>query len=292
MTTPFLRVLVVFHIFYRDQIPWFLHKLSHISHCQWDMVVTGPEFYEEDKQQILAFKPGTNFIVTENAGYDVWPFIQVLQQTDLSRYDILVKLHTKGQTKGDTFHYGQYHFSTRNWRDGLVNALLENNNRWKRILDIFQKKKEVGMVCCRKYIILSGMMPEDKELLEDEMKHLGIECADHHFCAGTMFAVRPQIFQPILMRGLAKEDFAAKQKSHSSGTLAHVYERIFGILVTASGHSIYPIGYKKTFFLTQLYYAFIEPAMKWIFEINRDVHNRKYLRVLGFRFFLERPNTL
>ena len=291
MTASLPRVLVVFHIFYRDQIPWFLGRLSHISRCQWDLVVTGPDLQEEDRQQILAFKPDARFIATDNVGYDVWPFIQVIQQIDLAQYDILLKLHTKGLSKGYNFHYKQYHFKSKNWRNGLVDALLKSERRWREVLDMFDKDPQAGMVCSRKYIVQSGMMPEDKTMLDNELQQLGIQCDDHRFCAGTMFAVRPQLLLPLLERELRKEDFISANKSHSSGTLSHVYERILGILVTAQGYKICPIGYWLSVQWTQCYYRFIAPALAWLFEINRDwsqgPDGQKYLRVLGIRFNLK-----
>ena len=286
------NVLVILHIFYKDQIPWFLRKLAHINHCSWDMVVTGPDLQEEDRQKILAFKPDARFVTTDNVGYDVWPFIQVIKQTDLSNYDILVKLHTKGLSKGCNFHYKQYHFKSRHWRDCLVNALLESRHRWRRMLEIFEQEKEAGMVCCRKYIVQSGTMPEDKAMLENELKRLGIQCDDHRFCAGTMFAIRPQLLRPMQLWELRKEDFVSTNKSHSSGTLSHVYERILSILVSAQGYQIRPLGYWLSVQWTKFYYQWFAPGLVWLFEINRDrakgpdPDGQKYVRILGLRFYL------
>ena len=284
------RILVVLHIFYRDQIPWFLSKLAHINQCRWDLMVTGPELHEEDKQQIVAFKPDARFVTTDNVGYDVWPFIQVIQQTDLDAYDIIVKLHTKGLSKGYNFHYKQYHFRSKHWRDGLVNALLESKRRWRQMLDIFDKDPEAGMVCCRKYIVQSGTMPEDKEMLDNELQRLGLQCDDHRFCAGTMFAVRSQLLHPLREWDLRKEDFVSTYQSHSSGTLSHVYERIFSILISAQGYQIRPIGYWLSVKCTQAYYQVIAPTLAWLFEINWDrsigPNGKKYVRILGIRFFL------
>ena len=291
MTASLPHVLVVLHVFYKDQIPWFLKKLSHINHCHWDLAVTGPDFQEEDKQQILAFKPDTRFIATDNVGYDVWPFIQVVQQTDLSPYDFIVKLHTKGLVDGYDFRYNHYHIKAMRWRDSLVDALLESNCRWRRVLHIFKHEKEVGMVCSRKLIILSDTMPEDNELLDDEMARLGIQCEDRHFCAGTMFAIRPQVLEPILGRSLKKEDFQSANASHSGGTLAHVYERVFCLVVRACGYKMRPTGNWLSYHWLEFYYQCIAPVLLWLFEINRDVvegsyDGPKYIRLFGIKFYL------
>ncbi|MBQ7518048.1 MAG: hypothetical protein IJU13_06470 [Bacteroidales bacterium] len=285
------KVLVIFHIFYRDQIPWFLSKLAHINHCRWDLAVTGPSLQEEDRQAILAFKPDTRFVATDNVGYDVWPFIQVLQQTDLSPYAFIVKLHTKGLVDGYDFRYNHYHIKAMRWRDSLVDALLESDFRWRRVLHIFKHEKNAGMVCSRKLIILSDTMPEDNELLDEELAHLGIQCDDRRFCAGTMFAVRPKILEPILRRGLKKEDFQSDNTSHSGGTLAHVYERVFCLIVRASGYKMRPTGSWLSYYGLKFYYNYIAPVLLWIFEIDREniegfKDGPKYLRIFGLKFYL------
>lgn len=285
------HILVIFHVYYKEQLPWFLSKMANICHCDWDLLVTGADLDKTTRETILRFKNDSRFLETDNAGYDVWPFIQAIQQTDLTPYDFILKLHTKGLSKGENFHYKEYHFTTKKWRDGLVDALLANQQRWIQVLNVFQKKEDVGMVCSRKFLILSKKMPEDTILLEDEKQRLGIVCTDHRFCAGTMFAIRPSVLQPILSRNLTKEDFIAKQKSHSSGTLAHVYERIFCILVKNAGLKIHPIGETLSVFLSRNYYKFIIPVLSWFFEINRDytvsTEGQKYLRILGMRFNLK-----
>lgn len=285
------HVLVVLHVFYKDQIPWFLSKLAHINHCRWDLAVTGPDLQEEHKQQILAFKPDTRFVATDNVGYDVWPFIQVIQQTDLSPYDFIVKLHTKGMVEGYDFRYNHYHITAMHWRDALVDALLESNCRWRRVLHIFKKEPDAGVVCSRKLIITSDTMPEDNEMLDAEMERLGIQVEDRHFCAGTMFAIRPELLQPILRRGLRKEEFISAVKSHSGGTLAHVYERIFCLIAPANGYKIRPTGAWLSYHWLNIYYQYIAPVLLWLFEINRDVvegsyDGPKYIRLFGFKFYL------
>lgn len=254
------------------------------------MVVTGSNLHEEDKQQILTFKPSAHFIVTDNIGYDVWPFIQAIQQTDLTPYDFIVKLHTKGSVNGYDFRYNHYHIKAMRWRDSLVDALLESKCRWRRVLHIFKHEKETGMVCSRKLIILADTVPEDNEMLDDEMARLGLHTDDRHFCAGTMFAIRPQVLTPILRRGLKKEDFQSTNQSHSGGTLAHVYERVFCLSVTACGYKMRPIGSWISYQWLNFYYDCIAPVLLWFFEVNREKseepgQGRKFIRIIGIKIY-------
>ena len=34
------RLLVHLHVYYPEQLPWFVEKLSHINGCEWDLYVT------------------------------------------------------------------------------------------------------------------------------------------------------------------------------------------------------------------------------------------------------------
>lgn len=287
-----LRILVILHVYYRDQIPWFRQKLSVIHDCRWDLAITGVDLSPQERQSFLDLHPGTRFLQTENVGYDVWPFIYALQQSNLDDYDVVVKLHTKAPIEETgQFRFNSHLFRGYQWRDALVDALLESDFRWRRVLHIFKHEKNAGMVCSRKLIILSDTFPEDNELLDEELAHLGIQCDDRRFCAGTMFAVRPKILEPILRRGLKIEDFQSDNKSHSGGTLAHVYERVFCLIVQASGYKMRPTGSWLSYYGLKFYYNYIAPVLLWIFEIDREniegfKDGPKYLRIFGLKFYL------
>ena len=83
------------HIYYTDQLNLLVDCLKNIPY-DYDLYVTS-----DDKNQDLISKtisqqkPDFNFISVENVGYDIWPFIKVITDIDLSKYDYLIKLHTK-----------------------------------------------------------------------------------------------------------------------------------------------------------------------------------------------------
>lgn len=287
----FPRILVILHVFYSDQIPWFLEKLSHIHLCDWDLVVTYPKGKEIDKTAFRELNGSVRFIPVENVGYDVWPFIYALQQVQPAHYDWVLKLHTKGPTeKGDYFRFNGRTFREYDWRDELVNAFLLDDARWERILKQFSRK-DIGMVCAWRLMIFSDLWPEDGPLLEQELQRLGLHTNKRRFCAGTILALRVPLIEPVLKRNLHEEDFPAKNESHSGGTLAHVYERVFSLLAPAQGFRVYLSGNRIAYHKRRLKEAF-EHLSKWIFDINRDskYEERKYLRIMGFRFYVGRKN--
>ena len=89
------RLIVHFHIYYHDQVDYFINKMKNINGCDWDLLVTYSTASSKTEAMIKEFKPDAQFLKVENAGYDVWPFIKVLKVLDFTKYDYILKLHTK-----------------------------------------------------------------------------------------------------------------------------------------------------------------------------------------------------
>ena len=71
-----MKLLVHFHVYYHDQVDYFIEKMSNINGCDWDLYVTMSEMNPETVGKLRQFKPSAVFIKIENLGYDVWPFIK------------------------------------------------------------------------------------------------------------------------------------------------------------------------------------------------------------------------
>lgn len=242
------RILVVWHIYYKDQIPWFLERLSQIHACDWDLLVTGTILGEKEKQQIRLLKANARFLSTENVGYDIWPFISAIQQTDLGDYDWILKLHTKSPVeKGTSIRFAHRNYREYEWRDALVNPFLRDKRHWYKILKRLQRNPRCGMLCSKEFYIRSRRWPEDGALLDEELERLHISTQERRFCAGTMFLIRADLLSPVLKRHLSPENFPSESVSHGGGTLAHIYERIFSLLPPAQGYKVLLVG-KRIFF--------------------------------------------
>ena len=284
-----LHILVILHIFYRDQIPWFLKKLSVIHDCNWDLILTGVALSPEERQSFLDIHPDTRFLQTDNVGYDVWPFIQAIGQVNLDEYDFVVKLHTKAPIEETgQFRFNSHLFRGYQWRDSLVDALLQNKRQWEKVLRAFKEDPDCGMVCQWKTYITSDQWPEDGVLLQKEMERLGIHTKDRRFCAGTIFAIRSRLLHPVLRRNLSAQDFPDRSESHSGGSTAHIYERVFSLLVPSQGYKVRFVNQVPFYYLWRVKNS-IQRYFKWVFDINRDTseQKRKYLRIFGFRIYLE-----
>ena len=282
------RLLVHFHVYYTDQVQWFLKRMANICDCEWDLVVTGNGLEDETKAQILAFKPDTRFIETENVGYDVWPFISMLSQVDLENYDLVLKLHTKAQNSGDNTLNG-LHLRGFEWRDYLVDALLVSPEQFRKCCRKF-KLPSCGMVFERALRVrMKGYMAEESYALKAEMERIGLKGKYRYFCAGTMFLARAKALAPLTELDLTAENFPSQSASHSTGSLAHVYERIIPFVVQSQGYKIRTVTahYRQAAYVAAT--KTIEPYLGWIFTLEHVApSNDKVLTLFGKKFIVSR----
>lgn len=280
------RLITILHIYYHDQTAYLIGKLGNINGCEWDLIVTYSEYNAETCDRILKFKPDTVFEQVENVGYDVWPFIKVLREHDLSGYDYVLKLHTKSPCrKGERLN--GMRLREYEWRDLLVDSILKSPAHFRKCLRILDNDPSVGLVCSYElYKGLSHGLPEDQSRLRCEADRVGLDVSNGHFCAGTMFLARLSALGRIKRIKLDDDMWGRHMKSHSRGSLAHVYERLLGIMIKDAGYRVkcvmtYPL---RTFavFMHNLF----SPVLQFIFSINGDEFGRKYILLFGMKLYL------
>ena len=236
-----IKFLVHLHIYYHNQVDYFIKKLSNIRGCDWDLFVTYVEENQDSLNKIKKFKQDTILKKVENIGYDVWPFIQVIKQINLKEYDYVIKLHTKNcSSKPDIFHKKGYY-----WRNHLVNPLIGSKKIFKRNLKAIAENNNIGIVTGTKvYIEMLHTLPEETYLLYGFCKKYNININQNKFIAGTMFIIKSNILEFFKNSDINKEDFDICSKSHSKGSIAHVLERIFSLITTMYGYNVYYVNDK------------------------------------------------
>lgn len=284
-----MRLLVHFHVYYHDQVPYYLHKLAAIGGCDWDLFVTWNAPSAQTEAEIRRFRPDAHFLQVENVGYDIWPFVSLLRQVDLSAYDLVMKLHTKS-ARGKHVRLNGVRIGGYRWRDLLVDALLDSPARFASLLNIFAQDSQAGLacnsVCVRK---LSGNLPEDTQPLQAEMARLGLRPEADTFCAGTMFLARMAPFARLRDSDLRPESFDASSASSRIGSMAHIYERICTFVVTDAGYRIVPVVTDRRADFQMRVGRRLQPFFQQIFRLDREGPDRvKVLTLLGHRFILTR----
>lgn len=278
------RLLVVLHVYYHEQVDWFIDRLSNIAGCEWDLIVTFSEDSLKSRRKFQSFKPDARFLVVENVGYDVWPFISVIRNIELSDYEYVMKLHTKN-VQPFRWKINGLRLKGERWRNILVDSMLKTPEQFTRCMEIFRDQPQTGMVCSYElYVGLSRRYPEDTYLLAQEAERIGIGVKSGRFCAGTMFIVRTACLERIARAHLDATMWTSDSASHSGGTLAHVYERLFSLAVLDAGYEIstqvaYPVNYPAVFLNRN-----VSPVLKSVVNVDRYEDGRKYLTLLGGRF--------
>lgn len=240
-------ILIHLHIYYFYLYPELMDYIKKIKDRKFDLFVTISNQNQKIIDDIKLNFPSAHIDVVENRGYDVGPFIEVINSVNLDNYSFVLKLHTKRNIQNNfSILANGTSICGNRWRKNLLSFMDD----WDETLDILEKNKNVGMVCGRN-VLLNDREDRDEintENLDNICKKIGFSIPKKYsFVAGTMFIARSEIFKPL--QGKFKfEDFEKPQKNP---TLAHYIERIFGILVTSCGYKILAIKNKFLYYVVK-----------------------------------------
>lgn len=237
------KLLVHLHIYYYDQTDYFISKLKNIVDCDWDLYITVVERNEEELNKFKKLKPNLHIICTKNIGYDIYPFLYIIQNINLEQYDYVLKMHTKrflnrGMCLGDKLYVCGYI-----WRNDLIDALIKNKKTFKNNLKKMSKTN-YGLVCNKNYLLpINGSysLKEDLNNLKNLETELSVTSKYDYFVAGTIFLIRADVISRLKTLNLLKDDFE-KGTSGKSGLLAHAVERLFAILTEDCGYKILTVA--------------------------------------------------
>ena len=234
------QLLVHFHLYYIDQLDYFLEKLSNIQGCDYDLYITMVEKNKIAEEKIFHFFPSAHILIVSNKGYDVGPFIYVLNNINIDNYEYILKIHTKNTYINNGDKINGIWISRKCWMQLLVEALIGSPQIFTKNIKKFQQDNTVGMIGS-KYLTTSSTNSYTNILSQvySNIKTLGFDTPSKiTFVAGTMFMVRSVLLKPIIKAGYTLDSFEPTGKSSQGNTLAHVFERIFGALVTLQHQKI------------------------------------------------------
>ena len=277
-----MKVLVIVHVFYPDLWPELADCIRNIGDC--DLVVT----YVDEASVASARRdfPAARFVLCENRGYDVGPFLKALRASDLPAYDLVVKLHTKRDIVCPWWKVvGYARLNGSAWRDYLL-AFVKTPDAWKRTRTRF-RDPSVGMVADRHVILTrrDAKRGEYVETFDAAARELNVRLgipADRHgrFAGGTMFAARAALLQPFVALPFATEAFA-ESRGHDVETRAHVLERMFGLAVGGQGQRVE--GFDGSFRLWRIAHA----IGRFIWD-SRLTERRRSVRICGITVYIRR----
>lgn len=243
------KILVHLHLFYFeawDEIKFYLNNLSIYS---FDLCVTHSEDCTEKDREILKkiveYKKDCIIYSMPNRGFDIGPFVEVIKRIDIDKYDIIIKLHSKGIHSKGKYIYNLY-FKGKVWFEKLFRGTIGVYNTHFMIKKFFENP-EIGMIAAKELIVDDPLFK--KHLTTKWGTKLGININDNYqFVAGTCFAMRRDILSKVKQLNLSIEDF--DKTTRGEFTLAHALERIFSCIVLEENKKIYGL---YTFALSDIY---------------------------------------
>lgn len=233
------KLAVHLHIYYTEQLPELLKYLHNLKNQDYDLFVTMVADNKDIVAKIKAEHPAATIWQVENRGYDIGPFIDFLHKIDLDNYEYVLKLHTKGKKSKNYTFLNHRRFDNALWGRILWDSLLKTPERLAENLQIMDNNHKFGLLGS-KYCLTSAQKDYEKLLpkINTELEKMGFLPVERlSFIAGSMFLARAKCLSPLKHYHIS--DFQITNSNIKEGTLAHIVERLFGVL----GQEIYALEY-------------------------------------------------
>ena len=216
------RVLVLAHVFYEELWGELAAHLRRLP-APFDLAVNAVRGHVSAgwERSVIGEFPGARVNWSENRGMDIGGTIALLDGVDLSRYDLVCKVHTKMSAYDPV--------AGARWRQGMLRALFDDPAAVYAAFD----DPAVAMLSSRDYLM--DLMTVNRENCEALCRRLGLDpgLLDGEFVSGTMFWCRSSIFAALQRAGIDPGEFPGGYAR--DGTLAHAFERVFGVLARDRG---------------------------------------------------------
>lgn len=229
------KIAVALHLHYPDLWPEFEALLEATGReFQLFLTLTRPD--AALAQRVQARFPGAEITVYENRGRDVGPFIQLLREGKLDRFDLICKLHGKksGQS-GPRMVLGEI------WRQASAFDLIGSRGVVDRIIANFERSPDTQMIGSGRFRLPNGWKGEKAAWGENRAMALNLleamgmpSSSPLDFFAGTMFWVRRGALEPLRRLDLPLAAFP-EEAGQQDGTLQHALERVLGMICTKIG---------------------------------------------------------
>lgn len=270
-----MNIAIHAHVFYPELWDELASCIRNFQGYPYDLFVTTPHSDKSLQQKILSDFPHADYRILENRGYDLGPFVDVLNSLDLSKYDYIVKLHTKRDWSG---WFNFMHVHGPQWRNMLL-SFCRTRQAVETGFNVFLNDPSAGMIADASLIVTHGDYLESEnvqQLAEQLLRRAKIIPTRRIFVGGTMFMARAKLFKPI--QGLLQPaDFETVQR-HELGTLAHTCERLLGYAVVSQGMKVISLGRPKN--SLSLLWPIIVPTYRVLAFIRNQMPDRRRERRL------------
>lgn len=240
-------LLIHIHLYYPHLWPELRGAAMRIEEqgVIFHLVVTMVENHPSIAAEIAERWPEAELRIMPNLGYDIAPFMEILNSVKLEDYSYIIKLHTKRDVVAPWVQLcaaSPFNLNGSRWRETLL-AFIQPEN-WECCLQTLQTQPKLGMLA-HHLVICPRVSRKDKKTQHtwlkavDLLKTLGLpEPPNQRFVMGSMFMCRAELLKPLQELKLKPADFSPPDPDHIEETLAHVIERCLGAVITAQGYEI------------------------------------------------------
>lgn len=229
-------VAVHLHLYYGDLFGEMLAYLNHIPY-QFDLYIScQPTASVTQIARKAGHLRGVNRVVVEacqNRGRDIAPLYAIFGDR-IRQYDYFLHIHTKKSLYTGT--------ERREWRQFNMGSLLGREDNIRRIFEIFESDRNVGLVFPERHsdMPMSGFAwLKNAGLGRKLAQKMNVAFQDglFNYPAGSFFWAKTDALKRIFDLNLTVEDFPEEQ-GQNDGTLAHALERILPFCVQAEKQQI------------------------------------------------------
>lgn len=284
-------ILAVVHIYYPKLWPELKECLNNITE-PYNLYVTTVADNKYLEKDVLKFKSDAHFEVVENRGYDIGPFVHVINKLELSDYSYVVKLHTKRDMPEGSL-VKSYNCSGAKWRSWAL-SFLKNGN-FKKCLHSLENNGKLGMIGNFHLIMKNENNgdPKAKERAVSLLDKAQLSFNKYGFAAGTMFIARAELLKPVQYLKLELTDFAVPDKNHTSG-LAHAIERFLGICIYSQHYEILDTYTPKILQLAAYFWTVIRHVRHFIYKakVNKQgIYSVKIFKIKVYKKFVGQKSS-
>ncbi|MGN0902833.1 MAG: rhamnan synthesis F family protein [Succinivibrio sp.] len=272
------KILVHVHIYYKNLYDELKDCLLNLRDHEYEIFFTLIKRDPDLEKDIAQTFPSAHIVEVKNLGFDVGPFVHVLNQVNLKDYSYVIKIHTKRDVPSkNPFEW----FAGPRWRNTLL-KFIKTKSMFEKVLSNLENNPQIGMHGPN-ISIFNRISDEHRAFREFNafLETHNLPPKKYKFVAGTMFMARAEIFELIKQIGFTQDDFESPDLSHEGCQMAHLFERFFGYLVASYGYSIVDctnnILYSKFLFMIQNIKKFI---VSQIFMVRITKSNKLLIKIL------------
>ncbi len=259
-------ILVHAHIYYPHLWDELKACILNIYPYSFELFVTFVEAHPKIEADIRAAFPTAQILRVPNRGYDIGPFIEVLNRVNLADYSYVVKLHTKRDAPHSTSLFR--HLTGGKWRNALL-SFIRTIDSFKAYVMAFEANPQLGMSASYQLIVRNDIWNDKRikmQLWQFSAKK-NLPQIPYSYVGGSMFIARADVFRGLQACNLSAADFV--ETSGHETQFAHIVERLFGYFVAKQNLTVEdPVGDptgclgRKILFREQ----FIRPVVRFFYQ--------------------------